>query len=102
MPFVINPAKWKKLTLSIVAAIVAGSLAAQTQWVQSHIDPLLAAHPHWAWIGGALISILQVIHDPRARTIVTQILQEQQETNPATGTVTSTTTSVEVAKPTQE
>lgn len=86
-----NPTKWKATTWLILAALIGGSLASETAFIQN----LAAQYPHVAPVAGLLISILTLLHSPVAQQIVSQF--ESTSTTPA-GVETKVAASVTATK----
>lgn len=70
----INGVFLKKQTLWLIGAVAAGSLTVQQEWVKDHIIPLLANHPHLSTLGGPLLIILSLLHQPAALKVAGDIL----------------------------
>lgn len=60
----INGVVLKKKTLYLLGVIASGTLTVQQTWVKGHVIPLLANHPHLSTIGGGLLVMLALIHNP--------------------------------------
>lgn len=77
--FIVDPAKLKKQTIAILAMLAAGTLGLQIEWVQQHVTPLVASHPHWSFLSAGLIGALTLIHNPVAQKVAKSVLIDSQE-----------------------
>lgn len=62
----VNWVKLKKSTITLLTLIASGTLSIQVDWVKNHVIPQLANHPHLSTLGGGLIILLTLLHEPKA------------------------------------
>lgn len=79
--FVVNPAKLKKQTIALLILIASGTLGVQIEWVQQHVTPLVANHPHWSFLTAGIIGFLGLIHNPVAQKVAKQVFVDETATN---------------------
>jgi hypothetical protein len=94
----VNWTKLKTSTISLLALVASGTLSVQVEWIKNHIIPLLANHPHLSTLGGGLIMIVTILHEPQALSIIEKFTT-QETTQTESGEVQKTTITEVAATP---
>lgn len=97
--FVFNPAKMKKFTLWLLGAIASGTILTQVAWIEAHLNPWIARHPHWSWLVPFAVSALTLLHNPKAQGIVSEFFSDEVTTDPATGETTKSQVAITTEVP---